>query len=195
MLQTTSPQGVADIGCREGIVVAPYRDTRGIFTCGIGHTSAAGAPDPASMSPQMPTDINAAIRSAIAVLRHDLGTYEDRIRRHVTAPMTQTEFDAFVSVDINTGWAWYRTSSGTWTTATAIQRFNAGDKAGAGTAFLNWCQPPEILGRRKQEQALFMTGAYLTSSIAVYGTDGQGNLDRSPMREISRADFMALCAA
>lgn len=192
-----SDNGMADIAFREGIVVAPYLS--GLpgdpWTCGIGHTAAAGDPDPAAMPRAMPGDIDAAIRDAIRQFRTDLIDYEVRINQHVTAPMTQNEFDAFVSVDLNTGWAWYRAPSGAYRSATAIQLFNAGDKSGCANAFLNWCSPPAIRGRRQQEQELFLSGTYLSAPIAVYGTDGAGKLDTRPIRSLSRADFLSMASA
>lgn len=196
-MMCVSDDGLADLAVREGIVLAPYLS--GLpgdpWTWGIGHTAAAGAPDPATMARAMPTDPESAIAAAIAQLRRDLAIYEARINQRVTAPMSQAQFDALVSVDLNTGWAWYRTASGAWRSATAIQRFNAGDTAGCAEAFMFWVKPPEIARRRAQEQALFLHGAYLTDPIGVYGTDGAGRRDKAPCRALSRADFLRLARA
>lgn len=192
-MMRVSSNGLADIAVREGIVLAPYLS--GLpgdpWTWGIGHTAAAGAPDPATMPRAMPTDQDAAITAAIAQLRRDLASYEARINQRVTAPMTQAQFDAFVSVDLNTGWAWYRSPSGAWRSATAIQRFNAGDIAGCAAAFMFWCNPPEIKARRAQEQALFLRGIYLTDPIGVYRTDGNGKREKTAFRALSRAEFLS----
>ena len=44
MPMKTSALGVQAIAQREGRVLHAYRDTRGILTIGVGHTSGAGAP-------------------------------------------------------------------------------------------------------------------------------------------------------
>ncbi len=56
----------------EGIVPGPYRDVKQVWTFGIGHTAAAGLPDPATMPRGMPADLDAGIREAFRVFRADL---------------------------------------------------------------------------------------------------------------------------
>ena len=45
-----SDKGIVEIAEHEGIVPAPYRDSVGVVTFGVGHTAAAGVLDPAEMS-------------------------------------------------------------------------------------------------------------------------------------------------
>lgn len=47
MATKVSPRGLVEIASHEGIVNAPHRDSKGIWTVGIGHTASAGDPDPA----------------------------------------------------------------------------------------------------------------------------------------------------
>ena len=44
----TSDAGIIALISHEGIVPGPYKDSKGILTYGVGHTKAAGAPDPGS---------------------------------------------------------------------------------------------------------------------------------------------------
>lgn len=191
-MMRVSDDGLADLAVREGIVLAPYLS--GLpgdpWTWGIGHTAAAGAPDPATMPRAMPADPDAAIAAAIAQLHRDLVIYEARVNQRVTVPMTQPQFDALVSFDVNTGGVWYRTRAGVWRSATAIQRLNSGDTAGCAAALMFWCNPPEVTKRRQQEQALFLRGTYLTDPIGVYRTDSAGRREKNPYRALSRTDFL-----
>ncbi|TDR87059.1 lysozyme, partial [Enterovirga rhinocerotis] len=43
-----SARGLAEIVSHEGIVTRRYKDSVGVWTIGVGHTKAAGAPDPAT---------------------------------------------------------------------------------------------------------------------------------------------------
>src|SRR5690606_34095916 len=86
-----------------GVVPGPYLDVKDVWTFGIGHTAAAGPPDPARMERGMPTDLDAGIREAFRVFRADLATYEAEVLRAVKVPLAPHEFDALVSFHYNTG--------------------------------------------------------------------------------------------
>ena len=47
-------RGLLALAGHEGVVPAPYRDSTGTWTFGIGHTAAAEPPDPAQMARGMP---------------------------------------------------------------------------------------------------------------------------------------------
>ena len=66
-----STRGILEIAEHEGIVPAPYRDSVGVWTWGIGHTKGAGDPDPARMPMGMPADLDAALDAVIAQFRID----------------------------------------------------------------------------------------------------------------------------
>ena len=80
----------------EGVVPGPYLDVKEIWTFGIGHTAAAGSPDPARMTRGMPSDLDAGIRDAFRIFRTDLATYEAEVLRAVKVPLGPHEFDALV---------------------------------------------------------------------------------------------------
>jgi lysozyme len=93
----TSDRGQLALIRHEGIVPGPYLDVKGVWTFGIGHTAAAGPPDPALMPRGMPADLDAGIREAFRVFRADLARYEAEVLRAVKVPLEPHEFDALVS--------------------------------------------------------------------------------------------------
>ncbi|WP_157014907.1 lysozyme [Mesorhizobium xinjiangense] len=152
MATKVSQRGLVEIASHEGIVNAPYRDSRGIWTVGIGHTASAGPPDPATKRGEYSMD------EIMDIFARDIATFEARVRNAFSVPLTQRQFDAAVSFDFNTGGI----DRATW-----VQKFNAGDVAGARKAFMNWSKPKEIIGRRKKERALFFDGVYSSGGTAM----------------------------
>ncbi len=154
MVNEISDKGVLEIAEHEGIVLGPYRDSVGVWTYGVGHTAAAGGPDPAKMS-RFDTRTWSEARAeeellkALALFDTDLDSYEDRVRRAIKVPLKPHEFDALVSFDFNTGGIF---------TAQLTRQINAGDRRGNG--FMGWLKPKEIIKRRKAEMNLFTTGNY-----------------------------------
>ncbi len=104
MSMQMTEQGLLALARFEGLVPAPYLDTTGTWTFGIGHTGAAGAPDPRTMPRGMPDDLDTATRSAFHLFRSDLARYEADVRSAVKVPLEPHEFDALVSFHYNTLW-------------------------------------------------------------------------------------------
>ena len=69
-------RGLMALVRHEGLVPGPYLDVKQVWTFGIGHTTAAGPPHPATMPRGMPADLDAGIREAFRVFRADLARYE-----------------------------------------------------------------------------------------------------------------------
>jgi len=158
----TSTKGLLALMNHEGVVLQSYRDSVGVWTIGVGHTASAGAPKP---SP----DLKITLKQAVDLFRKDVGKYEARVNKWITVPISQNEFDALTSFDYNTGGIRYRTKSGKWKCASLVNSLNGGDRKKAAREFLNWKKPPEIIGRRKKEQALFRDGNYgQLSTVLVY---------------------------
>ncbi|MFQ8433951.1 lysozyme [Amaricoccus sp. W119] len=132
-----------------GIVPGPYRDVKQVWTFGIGHTGAAGAPDPDTMPRGVPADLDAGIREAFGVFRSDLARYEADVLRAVKVPLMPHEFDALVSFHYNTGGI---------AKVALTRHLNAGDRAAAAAAFIGWLKPVAIRRRREAERDLFATG-------------------------------------
>lgn len=173
-----SDRGLCEIAEHEGVVPGPYLDSAGVWTFGVGHTRAAGDPDPAAMPRGMPADMGDALEAVFAVFRQDVASYEARLRARVTVALEQHEIDALISFDFNTGGVWFREKSGRMVSAVAVQRLNAGDRAGCAAALMNWLRPPELRKRRAAERALFLTGDYAAngSAIPIWNVDAAGKL-------------------
>ena len=165
---TISTRGLLEIAEHEGIVPAPYLDSVGVWTWGIGHTAAAGGPDPAKMARAMPQDVDAAVMAAIEQFAVDVRGYVARVNEAIRVPLAQHQFDALVSFDFNTGGI-HRAKL-----TTAI---NAGEPD-AARHFMGWLRPPEIRKRRTAEIALFRTGDYAANGdeVPIWRTDGKGKL-------------------
>jgi lysozyme len=179
-----SDRGLLALVRHEGIVPGPYRDVQQVWTFGIGHTAAAGAPDPATMSRGMPADLDAGLREAFRVFRFDLSRYEAAVLRAVKVPLEPHEFDALVSFHYNTGGI---------AKAALTRHLNAGDRAAAAAAFMGWLKPAAIRPRREAERDLFATGHYPTGTIPVWSVDRDGRVDFSrSIRRLTEDDALAL---
>ncbi len=177
-------RGLMALARHEGIVPGPYRDSTGTWTFGIGHTAAAGPPDPAEMPRGMPADIDAAIREAFRVFCTDLARYEAAVQASVTVPLVPHEFDALVSFHYNTGGI---------ARAALTRHLNAGNRVAAAEAFLNWRKPASIIPRREAERDLFRHGRYPRGTIPVWSVDHAGRVDFSrPVRRLTETQALAL---
>jgi len=177
-------RGLLALAGHEGVVPAPYRDSTGTWTFGIGHTAAAGPPDPAAMPRGMPGDLDEGIGEAFRVFHADLATYEAEVLAAVTVPLAPHEFDALVSFHYNTGGI---------ARASLTRHLNAGDRAAAAQAFLNWRRPAEIIPRREAERDLFRHGRYPGGPVPVWFVDPAGRVDFSrPIRRLIEDEALAL---
>jgi lysozyme len=177
-------QGLIALIRHEGVVPAPYLDVKGVWTFGIGHTAAAGAPDPARQPRGMPADLHAGIAQAFRVFRADLSRYEAAVARVVMVPLAAHEFDALVSFHYNTG---------SIARAVLTRHLNASDRAAAAEAFLNWLRPASLRARREAEQDLFRHGRYPSGTIPVWAVDAGGRVDFSrPVRRLTEEEALAL---
>ncbi|MEQ8699426.1 MAG: lysozyme, partial [Bauldia litoralis] len=116
-----SDKGLAFIADHEGVVTRAYRDVAGVWTIGIGHTAAAGAPKPRA-------GMTITRAEAFAILARDLPRYERRVAAALTA-IGQRAFDGAVSFDFNTG-AVHRAS---W-----VKAYRAGNLTAARLGLMKW---------------------------------------------------------
>ncbi|MCA3519633.1 lysozyme [Phenylobacterium sp.] len=182
-MQTTD-RGLLALIRHEGVVPGPYLDVKDVWTFGIGHTAAAGPPDPARMPRGMPTDLDDGIREAFRAFRTDLATYEAEVLRAVKVPLEPHEFDALVSFHYNTGGI---------AKAALTRHLNAGNRAAGAAAFMGWLRPAAIRSRREAERDLFAKGIYPTGTIPVWSVDRNGRVDFSrPIRRVSETEALAL---
>jgi lysozyme len=180
----TTDRGLLALVRHEGIVPGPHLDVRGVWTFGIGHTVAAGPPDPATMPRGMPPDLEAGIREAFRLFRTDLAAYEAEVRRAVKVPLAPHEFDALVSFHYNTG---------AIARATLTKLLNSGNRVAAADAFLNWRRPASIIPRREAERDLFRHGRYPGGTIPVWTVNRGGRVDFSrPIRRLTETEALDL---
>lgn len=148
-----SDAGLQFIKSWEGFEPGAYRDIAGIWTIGYGHTE--GFRDGRFHRGSVVSE-----KTALALLREDLGARERAVADAVRVPLEQYEFDALASLVYNIGVAGFRRS-------TVLRRLNAKDRAGAADAFLLWNKARvggrlrEVRGltrRRRAERALFLGG-------------------------------------
>lgn len=178
-----SDRGLFALALHEGVVPGPYKDSAGVWTYGIGHTKAAGAPDPESMQRGMPNDIDDAVKEAVEVFRKDVAKYEADVNGALDATVSQHEFDALVSFHYNTGGI---------RRARLTKHLNWGDRARAAKGFMGWKKPPEIIPRRYAEKKLFRDGVYPSGKVIVWGVDDTGRVLWKPRRSYSMQEFLAL---
>lgn len=147
----TSPAGRAAIARREGNLLTAYQDSKGIWTIGVGHTSAAG-------DPKVTKGLKITAAQSDEILSRDLAGVEKTINRAIKVPLNQNEFDALVSFVFNVGGAAFRNSS-------LLRKLNAGDRQGAADQFLVWNKITKggkkvvldgLTRRRKEERVQFL---------------------------------------
>ncbi|MDE4176347.1 lysozyme [Phaeobacter sp. PT47_59] len=179
----TSDEGVIALIGHEGVVPGPYLDSVKVLTYGVGHTAAAGSPDPARLTPGMPDNLDAELVRVFGVFRRDLEKYEAAVASAIKVPVAQHEFDAAVSFHFNTG-AIHRAS---W-----VRSLNAGDRAKAAAQIMNWTKPREIIPRRQSEQELFATGKYPAQGVTVWTVTPDKRVKWVPARQLDPAEALAL---
>ncbi len=144
-----SKKGLLELADREGLAQTCYLDSVGVKTVGIGMTR-SDIKDIASW----PWDRVLEIKDAVDMYKRHVQPYANAVERALTVDVTQSQFDALVSICYNIGVGGMRGS-------TFIKRINA--KASTSSivaAIMMWAKPKEIIGRRKKEADLFANGIY-----------------------------------
>jgi lysozyme len=136
----TSAAGRQAIIQREGVRLHAYRDSRGLWTIGVGHYS--GSPYFTRWSSWTMAQVDAALAS-------DLAPVEQAVNQSIKRPITQNQFDACSSLAFNIGISGFAGSS-------VVKMINVGDMATAANDFLLWDTPRELLARRESERAQFL---------------------------------------
>lgn len=138
-----SSTGQAVLMAREGRRLAAYRDSVGIWTIGVGHTSAAGPP-------LVTPGLRLTEAACDALFRQDLARYVRAVAAVAPDDLPDHAFDALVSLCFNIG-------PGAFARSTVARRLRSGDRAGAAEAILLWNRPPELIPRRGAEYDQFRT--------------------------------------
>jgi lysozyme len=145
-----SSAGLSAIAAHEQLRLTPYKDQAGLWTIGYGHKLRPG---------EWYDAIDEA--KADALMADDTAEAQAAVRRYVTRPLTQAQFDALVSLVFNIG-------AGAFAGSTLLVKLNAGDDAGAAAEFPKWKyvtingrkQPSDgLLARRESEAQLFLSEA------------------------------------
>jgi lysozyme len=128
---------------REGCRLKAYKDSVGVWTIGVGHTSAAGPP-------QVKAGMSVTRAQAEHIFADDLVEFEDGVNALIGgAPIQPHQFDAFVSLAFNIG-------LGAFASSTALRQFLDGAHDKAAEAILLWNKPPEVKSRRRGEHQQFL---------------------------------------
>ena len=177
-------RGLVALIRHEGIVPAPYLDVRDVWTFGIGHTGAAGDPNPSGMKRGMPANLDQGIREAFRVFRADIARYERDVCNAIAVPVEPHEFDALVSFHYNTG---------AIHSARLTRLLNAGLRDAAAEAFMGWLKPGAIRPRREAERDLFQLGRYPEGTIPVWPVDAGGRVNFARCaRRLTESEALAL---
>ncbi len=138
-----SEAGINLIKKWEGFRGSAYLDPVGIWTIGYGHTKGVQPGQVISES------------EALNLLKSEVKTYEDAVRRLVTVPLSQGQFDALTSFCYNTG-------IGALSQSTLLRYLNEEDYKAAADQFLRWVYGagrvlPGLVSRRQHERRLFLS--------------------------------------
>ena len=148
---TTSERGRAFITDWEGRHLKAYRDVAGIWTIGVGHTGH-----------EVREGLVWTLEQCDHALRADLFEAERDIQECVTAKLTQSQFDALVSWQFNTGGL---------RGSTLLKRLNAGQFDKVDDEMRRWNKATQngkkvavrgLTARRLSESELWATGDYRT---------------------------------
>lgn len=174
---TASSEGCIALIVSEGMVDTAYLDNADppVWTLGIGHTKAAGAPNPLSLRGRKIT-----VERMIEIFLVDKRKYEDIINRNVKVPLTQQQFDALFHFVYNVG-------EGNFKKSKLLRNLNNGDYEAAGeTGFHGWLKPKSLKGRRDKERDIFLRGVYGPTKAPLYTANFAGKTIRIGQVDLSK---------
>lgn len=139
---TISEKGLALVKSFEGLRLAAYRDSVGIWTIGYGHTGS-----------EVRAGMTVTVSQADALLLTDMQTAVHAVSIGVRVPLNQNQFDALCAFTYNVGIGNFlksslRTLLNEGNFAAAALEFGKWDKAGGKTL-------QGLINRRAAEAALF----------------------------------------
>lgn len=150
-------KAMIEIVSHEGIVLEAYKDSKGIWTWGIGVTNASGHHvDRYKDNPQ-------SIAKVVEIYKWLLETkyLPPVLKAFKGIKLSESQLAAAVSFHYNTG---------AIETAAWVRSFKEGKISKARKEFLQWKRPPEIFDRRKKECALFFDGLWSSSGLVTVYT-------------------------
>ena len=139
-----SDKGLALTKSFEGLNLAAYQDSTGIWTIGYGHTGPTVSADQSITEPE-----------AEALLCKDLADAVACVNHAVQSDISQNQFDAMVDFCFNAG-------RGNFLQSTLLRKVNRRDFPGAAAQFGLWIHAggdivAGLVRRRKAEADLFAT--------------------------------------
>lgn len=151
-----SKRTLAELVSHEGVVREAYKDSKGIWTWGIGVTNSSGHNVLRYKDNPQPLSRVFEVFEWLVRTR-----YLPAVEKAFTRPLSEEQLAAALSFHYNTG----AIGRATW-----VKEFNAGNDAKAKASFMNWSSPREIIPRRKKERDLFFDGTWSSDGTAlVYG--------------------------
>lgn len=140
-------RAIIELVSHESIVLEAYKDSKGIWTWGIGVTDASGHKVKRYLDNPQP------LYKVIDIFKWLVETkyLPDVLKAFEGVELNEHQLAAAVSFHYNTG------AIGT---ASWVKSFKEGDRVLARKQFLQWKKPPEIFNRRKKEAALFFDGLW-----------------------------------
>ena len=119
-----------------------YRDSKGLWTIGVGHLI---KPDEQWMLTATLTD-----QQVEDLFRSDLKWCDEALANSVRVALNQNQMDALYSLCFNIGETNFKRSE-------VVQHLNQNNPQAAANAFMNWVTPVVLKPRREKEKALFLT--------------------------------------
>lgn len=150
-------RALIELVSHEGIVLEAYKDSKGIWTWGIGVTNASGH------RVERYIDNPQSIAKVMEIFKWLLETryLPDVLEAFEGVQLNEHELAAAVSFHYNTG----AIGRASW-----VKSFKEGKRIQARREFLQWRKPPEIFDRRKKESALFFDGLWSNNGKATVYT-------------------------
>jgi lysozyme len=118
-----------------------YKDSRGLWTTGVGHLI---KPEESHLYHAVLTD-----EQIDDLFRSDLRWCDEAITGSVKVPLTQNQYDALASLCYNIGATNFKASS-------LVRTLNTGNYKAAANHFMDWVIPNVLKPRREQEKELFL---------------------------------------
>lgn len=117
-LLSLSSAGLLFLASQENFSQVPYKDTRGVVTNGFGN---------ASINPNQ----KVTVIKALSDLQQNTSEAGQAVAKCVTAPLTQNQYDSFVSLAFNVG-------SNSFCKSTLVKKANSNDLVGSCNEFNKW---------------------------------------------------------
>lgn len=139
-------RGLQELISHEAIVQEAYKDSKGVWTWGIGVTSASG--HDVLRYKDNPQTISKVIEIFKWLVEKK---YLPAVLKAFDRDLTENQLAAALSFHYNTG----AIASASW-----VKDFNVGDIKKARTDFMLWAKPKVLVDRRTKERDLFFDGKW-----------------------------------